>query len=71
MFIVTSKKYNKRDYFDFDIVDFSCLDCDVPRVPSVRNKTSTAKLLQHGYPYYNFRKAFFLSFIVNLTDILI
>ena len=31
---VSSKIYDKRDYFDFDIVNFPFLDCDVPRRPS-------------------------------------
>ena len=31
---VSSKIYDKRDDFDFDIVNFSFLDGDVPRRPS-------------------------------------
>ena len=31
---VSSKIYNKRDDFDFDIVNFPFLDGDVPRRPS-------------------------------------
>ena len=31
---VSSKIYDKRDYFDFDIVNFPFLDDDVPRRPS-------------------------------------
>ena len=31
---VSSKKYDKRDDFDFDIVNFPFLDGDVPRRPS-------------------------------------
>ena len=31
---LSSKIYDKRNDFDFDIVIFSCLDCDVPRRPS-------------------------------------
>ena len=31
---VSSKIYDKRDYFDFDIVNFSYLDGDVPCRPS-------------------------------------
>ena len=31
---VSSKIYDKRDYFDFDIVNFPFLDGDVPRRPS-------------------------------------
>ena len=31
---VSSKIYDKRDDFDFDIVNFPFLDCDVPRRPS-------------------------------------
>ena len=33
---VSSKIYNKRDAFDFDIVNFPFLDCGVPRRPSYR-----------------------------------
>ena len=32
--IVSSKIYNKRDDFNFEIVDFTFLDGDVPRSPS-------------------------------------
>ena len=28
--IVSIKIYDKRDVFDFEIVNFPCLDCDVP-----------------------------------------
>ena len=31
---VSSKMYDKRDDFDFDIVNFPFLDGDVPRRPS-------------------------------------
>ena len=31
---VSSKIYDKRDNFDFDIVNFPFLDVDVPRRPS-------------------------------------
>ena len=74
---VSSKIYDKRDDFDFDIVNFPFLDGDVPystsyvsqlirfaRVSShvtdfnARNKTFTAKLLQHGYWYHKLRKTF-------------
>ena len=33
---VSSKIYDKRDDFDFDIVNFPFLDGDVPRRPSYR-----------------------------------
>ena len=29
--IVSTKIYDKREYFDFEIVNFQFLDCDVPR----------------------------------------
>ena len=32
--LFSSKHYDKRDYFDFDIVNFPVLDGDVPRRPS-------------------------------------
>ena len=32
--IVSSKNFDKRDYFDFEIFNFPCLDEDVPRSPS-------------------------------------
>ena len=32
--LVSSKIYDKRDDFDFDIVNFPFLDCDKPRRPS-------------------------------------
>ena len=31
---VSSKIYDKRDYFDFDIVNIPFLDGDIPRAPS-------------------------------------
>ena len=31
---VSSKIYDKRNYFDFDIVNFPFLDGDIPRAPS-------------------------------------
>ena len=32
--IISTKIYDKRDYFNFDIVNFPFLDGDVPRRPS-------------------------------------
>ena len=58
---VSSKLYDKRDDFDFDIVNFPFLDGDVPRRSHVddfntRNKCLTAKLLKQGY--HKLRKTF-------------
>ena len=75
---VSSNIYDKRDDFDFDIVNFPFLDGDIPRSTSygvyisqlirfarvsshvadfnARNKSLTAKLLQHGYRYNKLRK---------------
>ena len=71
---VSSKIYDKRDDFDFDIVNFSFLDGDVSRSTSygvyisqlirfaadfnARNKSLTAKLLQQGYRHHKLRKTF-------------
>ena len=70
---VSSKIYDKRDDFYFDIVNFPFLDGDVPRPTSygvyisqhihvsafnARNKSLTAKLLQQGYRYHKLRKTF-------------
>ena len=66
---VSSKIYDKRDDFDFDIVNFPFLDGDVPRstfytvyisqlIRFARNKSLTAKLLQQGYRYHKLRKTF-------------
>ena len=57
---VSTKIYDKRDDFDFDIVNYPFLDGDVPRRPSygVYNKALTAKLLRQGYRYFKLRKAF-------------
>ena len=70
---VSSKIYDKRDDFDFDIVNFPFLDDDgvyisqlirSARVSShvadfnARNKSLTAKLLQQGYRYHKLRKTF-------------
>ena len=72
--IVSSKLYDKRDDFNFVIVNFSFLDGDVPRSPSNGVYISqlirfarvcsnvddflTAKLLKQGYIYPKIRKAF-------------
>ena len=66
---VSSKIYDKRDDFDFDIVNFPFLDGDVPRstfyavyisqlIRFARNKSLTAKLLQQGYRYHKLRQTF-------------
>ena len=74
---VSSKIYDKRDDFDFDIVNFPFLDGDFPVLSltgfiflslfgfashvadfNARNKSLTAKLLQHGYRYHKLRKTF-------------
>ena len=71
---VKTKIYDKRDDFDFDILNFPFLDDDVPRLTSygvyisqlsshvdnfnTRNKVLTAKLLIQGYRYHTLRKAF-------------
>ena len=87
---VSSKLYDRRDDFDFDIVKFPFLDGDVPRRASygvyisqlirfarvcnhvadfnARNKCLKAKLLQQGYRYHNFRKAFFLNVIADTMN---
>ena len=68
---VSSKMYNKRDDFDFDIVNFPSLDGDIPHATSygvyisshvvdfyTRNQILTAKLLKSGYRYHKLRKTF-------------
>ena len=70
---VKTKIYDKRDDFDFDIVNFPFLEGEVPRSASygvyisqlirfddfnTRNKVVTAKLLRQGYRYHILRKAF-------------
>ena len=72
--IVFTKIYDKRDDFDFEIVNFPFLDGDVPRSTSygvyisrassyvadfnTRNKLLTQKLLKQGYWYHKLRKTF-------------
>ena len=63
--IVSTKIYDERDDFNFDIVNFPFLDGDVPFMVSShvtdfnnRNKFFTAKLLKQGYRYHKLRKAF-------------
>ena len=71
--IVSSKIYDKRDDFNFEIVNIQFLDGDVPRSPSYgvyisqlirfedfnnRNLFLTAKLLKQGYRNPKIRKAF-------------
>ena len=59
----SSKIYDKRDDFDFDIVNFSSLDGDVLNLfdlleclVNARNKTLNAKLLNQGFRYHKFRE---------------
>ena len=68
--IVSSKIYDKRDDFNFEIVNFPFLDGDVPHCSSYgvyiselirfnnRNLFLTAKLFKQGYRYHKIRKAF-------------
>ena len=69
---VSSKIYDKRDDFDFDIVNFPSLDGNVSGRASygytfrnllgllesaiIRNKCLTARLLQQGYRYHKLRQ---------------
>ena len=67
---VSSKIHDKRDDFDFEIVNFPFLDGDVSQLIRFarvcshvedfngRNKCLTAKLLKQGYRYHKLRKAF-------------
>ena len=48
--LVSSKIYDKRDDFDFDIVNFPFLDGDVPRRPSYG--VYTVRLLVPGHFYF-------------------
>ena len=50
--IVSTKIYDKRDDFDFEIVNFPFLDGDV------RNKLITQKPLKQGYWYHKLHKTF-------------
>ena len=67
----STKVYDKRDDFDFDIVNFLFLDGDVPGVPHMWytyvNLLDSPQLLQilmtltavrQGYRYFKLRKAF-------------
>ena len=69
--IVSFKLYDKRDGYNFEIVNFPFLDRDVPHSPSygvyisqlirvlmVVTQFMTAKLLKQGYQYHKIRKAF-------------
>ena len=72
--IVSTKIYDKRDDFDFEIVNFPFLDGDVPRSTSqlirfarassyvvdfnTRNKLLTQKLLKQGYRFHKLHKTF-------------
>ena len=69
---MSTKIYDERDDFDFDIVNFVFWMARSPGVPhkdsqellsnlsdfNCRNKTLTAKLLRQGYRYFKLRKAF-------------
>ena len=59
--IVSTKIYDKRDDFDFEIVNFPFLDGDVPRSTSYRvyiSQLSRQKLLKQGYRYHKLHKTF-------------
>ena len=68
--IVSTKIYDKRDDFDFEIVNFQFLDGDVPRstsygvyisqlIRNTRNKLFTLNFLKQGYRYHKLCKTFF------------
>ena len=78
--LVSSKIYDKRDDFDFDIVNFPFLDGDVPCRASrfarvcnhvtdfnARNKCLTAKFSNRAIGIINFEKPF-LNFIVDTMN---
>ena len=50
--IVSTKIYDKRDDFNFDIVTFPFLDGDVPRRPSYGVYTRVVRKVR-GHPLYN------------------
>ena len=50
--IVSTKIYDKRDDFDFDIVNFPFLDGDVPQRPSYGVYISTYSLCQSIFACY-------------------
>ena len=68
--IVSSKIYDKRDDFNFEIVNFPFLDVYISQLMRFarvcsnvddfnnRNLFLTAKLLKQGYRYHKIRKAF-------------
>ena len=57
---VSSKIYDKRDDFDFDIINFPFLDGDVPRRPSYGVYTCISQLIRFARVcrYHKLRKAF-------------
>ena len=59
---VSSKIYDKRNDFDFDIVFFFFLVGDVPRRPSygvyISQLLRFARILKKGYRYHKLRKTF-------------
>ena len=58
---VSSKIYDKRDDYDFDIVNFPFLDGDVPRSTSYGfyiSQRLTAKFVQQDYRYHKLQKTF-------------
>ena len=67
-YFVSTKICDKRDDFDFEIVNFPFLDDDIPRCFArassyvadfnTRNKLLTQKLLKQGYWYHKLRKTF-------------
>ena len=58
---VSSKIYDKRDDFDFDIVNFPFLDGDVPRRPSyevyISQLTRFARVWSHVDDFYTHNKS--------------
>ena len=75
--------YDKRDDFDFDIVNFPFLDGDVPRHAShvvyarvcnhvadfnARNKCLTTKILQQDNRYHKLPKTFSTDFIADTMN---
>ena len=68
---VSSKIYDKRDDFDFDIVNFPFLDGDVPRRASygvyISQLIRFARVCNHVTDFINFEKPF-LNFIVDTMN---
>ena len=71
---VSCKIYDKRDDFDFEIVNFPFLDCDVPRAASygvyISQLIRFARVSSHVTDFNTRNKLLTLNFLIRVIGII-